>query len=125
MGRGRSSPVESIVGEVFRRSRAAARRRAERALRFAAHTATLDREQKTAAAYADAVTDVERWLQRSQSDRLPWAGGMSGPVRATEQAHDGGAIVKVEHRRFRAAGRDDVDLVFIADERRHLVAVLQ
>jgi hypothetical protein len=40
---------------------------AERAMRFAAHTAALDREQKTAAAYADAVTRVERWLQRSHS----------------------------------------------------------
>jgi hypothetical protein len=43
--------------------------RAERALRFAAYTAALDREQKTAAAYAEAVTDVERWLQRSHSHR--------------------------------------------------------
>ena len=34
----------------------------ERAVRFAAYTATLDQEQKTAAAYAEAVTDVERWL---------------------------------------------------------------
>jgi hypothetical protein len=33
------------------------------------HAATLDQEQKTAAAYAEPVTDVERWLQRSQSDR--------------------------------------------------------
>jgi hypothetical protein len=42
---------------------------AEGALRFAAYTATLDREQKTAAAYAEAVTDVDRWLQRSDSNR--------------------------------------------------------
>jgi hypothetical protein len=41
----------------------------ERALRFAAYTATLDQEQTTAAAYAEAVTDVERWLQRSDSHR--------------------------------------------------------
>jgi malonyl CoA-acyl carrier protein transacylase len=41
----------------------------ERALRFAAYTATLDQEQKTASAYAAAVTDVERWLQRSDSHR--------------------------------------------------------
>ncbi|HEY8624577.1 MAG TPA: hypothetical protein VIL82_01100 [Solirubrobacteraceae bacterium] len=41
----------------------------ERALRFAAYTATLDQEQKTASAYAEAVTDVERWLQRSDSNR--------------------------------------------------------
>jgi hypothetical protein len=41
----------------------------ERILRFAAYTATLDQEQKTAAAYAEAVTDVERWLQRSESHR--------------------------------------------------------
>jgi hypothetical protein len=41
----------------------------ERALRFAAYTATLDQEQKTAAAYAAAVTDVERWLQRSDFNR--------------------------------------------------------
>jgi hypothetical protein len=42
---------------------------AERTLRFAAYTATLDQEQKTAAAYAEAVTDVQRWLQRSDSNR--------------------------------------------------------
>jgi hypothetical protein len=41
----------------------------ERTLRFAAYKATLDREQKTAAAYAEAVTDAERWLQRSESHR--------------------------------------------------------
>jgi hypothetical protein len=41
----------------------------ERALRFAAYTATLDQEQKTASAYAEAVTDVERWLRRSDSHR--------------------------------------------------------
>ena len=41
----------------------------ERGLLFAAYTATLDREQKTAAAYAEAVTDVERWLRRSASER--------------------------------------------------------
>jgi hypothetical protein len=41
----------------------------ERTLRFAAYTATLDQEQNTAAAYAEAVTDVERWLQRSESHR--------------------------------------------------------
>jgi hypothetical protein len=41
----------------------------ECALRFAAYTATLDQEQKTAAAYAEAVTDVERWLQRPDSHR--------------------------------------------------------
>jgi hypothetical protein len=43
--------------------------RAEHALRFAAYTAALDREQKSAAAYAEAVTDVERWLQHSPSHR--------------------------------------------------------
>jgi hypothetical protein len=42
---------------------------AEGALRFAAYIAALDREQKTAAAYAEAVTDVDRWLQRSDSNR--------------------------------------------------------
>jgi hypothetical protein len=41
----------------------------ERALRFAAYTATLDQEQKTAAEYAGAVSDVERWLQRSERHR--------------------------------------------------------
>lgn len=35
----------------------------ERALRFAAYTAMLDQEQKTAVAYAEAVTYVERRLQ--------------------------------------------------------------
>jgi hypothetical protein len=38
--------------------------RPERAVRFAAYTATLDHEEKTAAAFAEAVTDVERWLER-------------------------------------------------------------
>jgi hypothetical protein len=41
----------------------------ERPLRFAAYTATLDQEQKTAAAYAEAVTDLERRLNRPESDR--------------------------------------------------------
>jgi hypothetical protein len=41
----------------------------ELALRFAAYTATLDQEQRTAAAYAAAVTDLERTLQRSDSRR--------------------------------------------------------
>jgi hypothetical protein len=35
----------------------------ERALRFAAYTATLNHEQKTASAYAEAVTDLERRLR--------------------------------------------------------------
>ena len=43
--------------------------RAERTLRFAAYAATLDQEQKAAAAYAEAVTDVEGWLQRPDSHR--------------------------------------------------------
>jgi hypothetical protein len=34
----------------------------ERAMRFAAYTATLDQEEKTASAYAETVTAVERWL---------------------------------------------------------------
>jgi hypothetical protein len=42
----------------------------DRALWFAAYTAALDQEQNTAAAYAEAVTDVERWLQRSDLGRL-------------------------------------------------------
>jgi hypothetical protein len=41
----------------------------ERALRFAAYTATLDQEQKTASAYTEAVTDLGRGLQRSDSHR--------------------------------------------------------
>jgi hypothetical protein len=41
----------------------------ERALRFAAFTATLDQEQKKAAAYAELVTDVQRWLQPPDSHR--------------------------------------------------------
>jgi hypothetical protein len=48
--------------------------RAERSLRFAAYTATLDQEQKAAAAYAEAVTDVAGWLQRSESHRGRRAG---------------------------------------------------
>ena len=50
----------------------------ERDMRFAAYTATLDQEQKTAAAYAETVTDVEQWLERSGSDR-----GMSKVRRPT------------------------------------------
>lgn len=41
----------------------------ERAVRFAAYTATLDQEQRTAAAYAATVTDVQGWLERSGSHR--------------------------------------------------------
>jgi len=41
----------------------------ERALRFAAYTATLDQEQKTAAVYAEVVTDLARWLKVSDSHR--------------------------------------------------------
>jgi hypothetical protein len=40
---------------------------AERAVRFAAYTATLDQEQKTAAAYGEAVADLERCVRRSRS----------------------------------------------------------
>ena len=49
---------------------------------------------------------------------------MDGPVRLIQQAHDGGAIVEVDDRRLRAAGRDDLGLGFVADDGRHLVAVL-
>ena len=38
----------------------------ERALRFAAYNATLDREQKAAEAYAQDVSGVERWLRGSE-----------------------------------------------------------
>jgi hypothetical protein len=41
----------------------------ERALRFAAFTATLDQEEKKAAAYSELVTDIQRWLQRRDSHR--------------------------------------------------------
>jgi hypothetical protein len=66
-----------VDGYVDQRERARAGRRRvralvlrsgpERARLFAAYSATLDQEQKTAAAYAEAVTDVERWLQRSDA----------------------------------------------------------
>jgi hypothetical protein len=36
----------------------------ERSVRFAAYSAMLDQEEKTAAAYAEAVMDVARWLRR-------------------------------------------------------------
>jgi hypothetical protein len=39
----------------------------ERTLCFAAYAAALDREQKTATAYADAVTELERCMQHSES----------------------------------------------------------
>lgn len=51
------------VADAFARWSVAAR--PERAVRFAAYTATLDQEQRTATAYAAAVTDLERWLERS------------------------------------------------------------
>lgn len=41
----------------------------ERATLLAAYTATLDQEQTTATAYADAVTELERWLERSNARR--------------------------------------------------------
>jgi hypothetical protein len=41
----------------------------ERVVRFAAYTACLDQEQKTAAAYADVVTDVERLVARMGGHR--------------------------------------------------------
>ena len=44
--------------------------RPERALRFAAYMAPLDQEQKTAAAYAEVVTDLGRWLERSDPNRV-------------------------------------------------------
>ena len=40
----------------------------ERASRFAAYAATLDQEQKTATAYADAVGELERCLPHSPKD---------------------------------------------------------
>lgn len=40
----------------------------ERAIRFAAYAATLDQEQRTAAAYADTVTGVRRWLGCSEAE---------------------------------------------------------
>lgn len=43
----------------------------ERAQRFAAYTAALEQEEHTAAAYAETVTDLERWLKRSDSRRGP------------------------------------------------------
>ena len=39
----------------------------ERALRFAAFTATLDQEQAKATAYAELVTDIQRRLQPQDS----------------------------------------------------------
>lgn len=50
----------------------------ERAVLFAAYTATLDQEQKTAAAYAGTVADVERWLRRSDYPLSP-RGWRDGP----------------------------------------------
>lgn len=34
-----------------------------RAARFAAYTATLDQEQRSAEAYAEAVADLDRWVR--------------------------------------------------------------
>jgi hypothetical protein len=38
----------------------------ERTPRFAAYIAALDQEQNTAAAYAEAATDFERWLNETR-----------------------------------------------------------
>ena len=51
-------------------------------------------------------------------------GRVDGPVRIAEQAHDRRPVVEVDHGRRGAAGGDDVGLGVVADERRHLVAVL-
>jgi hypothetical protein len=58
--------ARAVAGAYERWSFASGR---ERALRFAVFTATLDQEQKKAAAYAELVTDVQRWLQRPDSHR--------------------------------------------------------
>lgn len=42
----------------------------QRAVRFAAYIATLDQEQKSAAAYAEAVGDLERCVQHSHSHNI-------------------------------------------------------
>lgn len=57
----------SAAGDAYARWSSAPRY--ERALRFAAYRATLDQEQKTADAYAQAVTDIQRRLQRPESSR--------------------------------------------------------
>lgn len=56
--------ARDVTGAYARWSRAPGR---ERAARFAAYTATLDQEQAAAGAYARAVSNVARWLRRSQS----------------------------------------------------------
>ena len=51
-------------------------------------------------------------------------GGVDGPVRIAQQAHDRRPVVEVDHGRRGAAGGDGLGLGVVADERRHLVAVL-
>jgi hypothetical protein len=47
---------------------------------------------------------------------------MDGSVRAAQSADDRRPIVEVDHGRRGAAGRDDLRLVVVADERGHVVA---
>jgi hypothetical protein len=41
--------------------------RAENAVRFAAYTAALDQEQSAASAYAQSISELERWLPRCRN----------------------------------------------------------
>jgi hypothetical protein len=46
------------------------------------------------------------------------------PVRITKDAPNRRAIVEVDHYRGGAAGRDDVGLIIVADERRYVMPML-
>jgi hypothetical protein len=49
---------------------------------------------------------------------------MNGSVCASEDAHNRGPVVEVDHDRAGAARGDRVGLGIVADERNHVVAVL-
>jgi hypothetical protein len=87
----------------------------ERALRFAAYTATLDQEQKTASAYAAAVTDVERWLQRSDAHRGRWASGNAAtttraPITGADRPGDARRLQMGRPRRLMAFDGGELEL---------------
>jgi hypothetical protein len=77
--RGQPAPIPGLVDDMvacyasWREEAAAARRAYERwrdsrpdqePARYAAYVAALDQEQSTAVSYAQAVSDLERWLRR-------------------------------------------------------------
>ena len=55
---------------------------------------------------------------------VPGTGRVDGAVCSSQHAYDRRSVIEVDHGRRGAPGRDDVGLRVVANERRHLVAVL-